>query len=125
MKRFFILIVLSLLTGCELLLQEATKFYSVTLEPQELSIARGETGELTVKVSVTVGIDLNGDAEVTLYQEPDYISAEDISIPNGLPDDIMTIEVDADAPLGTEDITVQIEKAGKGQRKTFKLTITE
>jgi hypothetical protein len=124
MKRTLLtLILLSLLTGCELLLQEATKFYSVALEPQELTIARGQSGELKVKVSVTVGVDLNGEAEVTLYQEPDYISAKDITIPNGLPDGIMTIEVDKSAPLGTEDITVQVIK-GKGQRKAFKLTIT-
>ncbi len=123
MKRFFILLVVSLLSGCELLLQEATKFYTVTLEPTEITMAKGETGKLTVKVSIL--IDLNGEALVKLYNEPEYISAKDISIPNGLPDGIMTIEVDADAPLGTEDITVQIEKAGKGQRKTFKLTITE
>jgi hypothetical protein len=125
MKRTLMtLILLSLLTGCELLLQEATKFYSVALEPAELSIAKGETGALTVKVSVTVGVDLNGEATVKLYNPPDYVSAKDITIPNGLPDDIMTIQVDADAPVGIKDIIVQVEKAGKGQRKTFKLTIT-
>jgi hypothetical protein len=125
MKRIsLILILLSLLTSCELLLQEATKFYSVALEPEKLSIARGQAGDLTVKVSVVVGVDLNGEASIKLYNQPDYVKAEAISIPNGLPDGIMSINVDADAPLETQKITVQIEKAGKGQRKTFELTIT-
>jgi hypothetical protein len=123
MKRIVILLLISVLSGCELLLQEATRFYTVTLDPEELTIVRGETGKLTVEVNIL--IDLNDEANVQLYNQPDYVQADDINIPNGLPDGIMTIEVDADAPLGTEEITVQIIKAGKGQRKTFELTITD
>jgi hypothetical protein len=115
-----------LLAGCQQLALEASKRFSVTLEPNSLTITRGSEATTSVTVSpITAGVDLGSDpAIVTLVSPPTGVTANALSIPAGISTRDLTIKVDAGAtPVVDEEITIQVEKGGRGAEAKLKLTI--
>jgi hypothetical protein len=122
----FFLIVFAL-AGCQQLALEASKRFSVNLEPDTLTIARGSEGKTSVTISpITAGVDLGSEtAIVTLVNAPTGVTANALSIPAGITSGRdLTIKVDASAaPVIDEEITIQVEKGGRGAEAKLKLTI--
>jgi hypothetical protein len=125
-SMIFVLFVLTL-TGCQQLALEASKRFSVNLEPDTLTIARGSEGTTSVTISpITAGVDLGSEtAVVTLVNAPTGVTANALSIPAGITSGRnLVIKVDAGAtPVVDEEVTIQVEKGGRGAEAKLKLTI--
>jgi hypothetical protein len=127
LRRIGLLVVISsLLAGCNLLFDVARRQFTVKLEPAELTIARGESAEISVTITPYTGVDLSLDeATVKLIDPPEGISADTLVMPGNILKRNFVIEVSADAGLlEAEEVTIEVEKGGVGNDETFKLTVT-
>lgn len=127
MKKIALVVLLSsLLVSCNLLFDVARKQFTVKLDPQELTISRGESAEITVTITPLTGVDLSLDeAEVQLISPPDGVSADPLVMPGNIRERTLTIRVSATTDLiEDEEITVEVKKGEVGNDEIFKLTVT-
>ncbi len=128
MKKLLIVVCLPVLivvlSGCGALLGGVTDF-TVKVETLEVSIAKGNTGKVSVSVSQDSPLNvLPSPVELSLHNPPIGVTAESLSIPNGIKKDDLIIQVSADAVVGgPTDVTIRASSGLKTKEVTFKLTI--
>lgn len=127
MKKMVLLVLLSsILVGCSLLFDVVRKQFTVSLNPQELTLARGESGEISVTITPLTGVDLSLDeAEVKLINPPNGVTADPLIIPGNIRERTLTLRVTSTATLAEKKtITVEVKKGQVANDAKFKLSIT-
>lgn len=122
---WFVLVLLSL-TGCELLLVDAAMDFTLSLEPAEVTVARGTEREITVKASRTLPVSVAPTPiAVTLYDPPPGVALKEaqVDIPSGIDARILTIQVSGGAEPGSYDVTVEGTTGLKTKQTTLALTV--
>jgi hypothetical protein len=128
MKKLLVVclpILIVVLSGCGALLGGVTDF-TVKVETPEVSIAKGGTGKVTVSVSQGSALNvLPSPIELSLHNPPSGVTAESLSIPNGITKDDLILQVSADAVVGgPSEVTIRASSGLKTKEVTFKLTIS-
>jgi hypothetical protein len=128
MQRVLVFLFLTLtfvLSGCEQLALEASRRFTVELDPASLTVSRGSEGSTKVTIKPITGFDLGSEsAEVTLIKPPTGVTAGALTIPAGISSRELTIQVAANAETVVDkEITIQVDKGGRGAEATLKLTI--
>jgi hypothetical protein len=113
-----------LFSGCGALLGGVTDF-TVKVETLEVSIAKGSTGKVSVSVSQDSPLNvLPTPIELSLHNPPPGVTADSLSVPNGIKKDDLIINVSAAAAVGgPSDVTIRASNGLKTKEVTFKLTI--
>jgi hypothetical protein len=129
MKKLLVLclpLFIVLLSGCEALLLGAASDFNIKVETPEVSIAKGSTGKITLSVSQASPINvLPTPIDIELHNQPKGVSAQPLSIPNGIDKDDLIIEVSSEAAEGgPTDVIIRASNGLKTKEITFKLTIT-
>jgi hypothetical protein len=124
-KPLALLVLVFMLSGCEQLALEASKRFTVELTPASLTLTRGSQGTTTVTIKPITGFDLGSEAAtVSLVKPPTGVSADPLSIAAGISGRDLTIRVATSAtPVVDQDITVEVDKGGRGAEAKLKLTI--
>jgi hypothetical protein len=128
MKKLLVVclpVLIVVLSGCGALLDGVTGF-TVKVETPEVSIAKGSTGKVSVSVSQGSALNvLPAPIELSLHNPPAGVTAESLSIPNGIKKDDLIIQVSADAVVGgPTDVTIRASSGLKTKEVTFKLTVS-
>ena len=118
-----------MLSGCNLAANAAASRFRLGLEPDSLTLAPGESGEVEVSIRPLTGVELKpGEARVSLFEPPAGVSAEDVTIPSGL-DATLIVEVAEDVALTPQGEPLELEiravKGGVGDKATLELTVAE
>jgi hypothetical protein len=122
---FFLFVLLSL-TGCEMLLLDAVMDFNLSLESAQTSIVRGTSQDITLKVSRILPVNVAPTPiTVKLYNPPDGITleGEQVDIPSGIDERILTIEVSDSAPLGDHELTIEGSTGLKTNQVKLNLTV--
>jgi hypothetical protein len=128
MKKLFIIVCLpvlfALLSGCGIL--GGVTDFTIKVETPEVSITKGGTGKVSVSVSQDSALNvLPTPIELSLHNPPTGVTAESLSVPNGIKKDDLIIKVSADAVVaGPTEVTIRASNGLKTKEVTFKLTIT-
>jgi uncharacterized membrane protein len=118
--------VLLSLTGCELLLADAAMDFNLSLEPAQVTMAKGETKEIKIKVSRILPVNIAPTPiTVTLYNPPTGVSLKDgqVEIPNGIDERALVLQVDSSAKAGEVEITIEGTSGLKTKQTKLKLTV--
>ena len=121
-----LVVVLLSLTGCEMLLLDAAMDFKLSLEPAQITVSRGSSTEVTVKVSRILPVNVAPvPISLTLYNPPTGISleAEQVDIPSGLDERVLTIQVDDSATLGDHELTIEGTTGLKTKQATLNITV--
>jgi uncharacterized membrane protein len=119
-------LVLFSLTGCEMLLLDAAMDFNLSLEPAQTSIARGNSQDITIKVSRILPVNVTPTPiMVTLYKAPEGITleGEQVDIPSGIDERVLTIQVSSSAALGEYELTLEGSSGLKTKQAKLKLTV--
>jgi hypothetical protein len=121
-----IVVISSLLASCDLLFDVARRQFSVDLDPTEVTIARGESAEITVTLTLYTGFDFSlEEATVKLIDPPEGVTADPLTMPGNILERKLTIRISPTTDLlEDEEIIVEVTK-GVGKDAKFNLTITE
>ena len=114
------------LTGCEMLLLDAAMDFNLSLEPAQVTVSRGSSREVTVKVSRILPVNVAPvPISVTLYNPPAGISLEDeqVDIPSGIDERVLTIQVANSATLGDHELTIEGTTGLKTKQATLNVTV--
>jgi hypothetical protein len=127
MKKLLVVclpVLIVVLSSCGALLDNVTGF-TVNVETPEVSIARGSTGKVSVSVSQNSTLNVAPTPiELSLHNPPAGVTADSLSIPNGIKKDDLIINVAADAVVGgPTEVTIRASSGLKTKEVTFKLTI--
>ena len=119
-------VLVSVLSGCSLIATQLATDFSLNVETEHLTLAPGESGDVSVRIGRTVPIDVVPvPIVVSLHDSPSDVSADDLEMPSGIDQDEMTIEIAADAdPRGPMELTLRATNGIKTREATFQLTIT-
>jgi uncharacterized membrane protein len=121
----FVILLLSL-TGCEMLLLDAVMDFNLSLEPVQTSIRPGSSQDITIKVKRILPVNVAPTPIiVTLYNAPEGITlkGEQVDIPSGIDERVLTIEVSDSATLGDHELTFEGSTGFKTKQTKFKLTV--
>lgn len=116
----------SLLTGCGLLVSQLATEFSLDVVPDEVSIASGSTEAVRISIGRTLPVDVvPAPILVTLHNPPEGVSAPELTIPSGVNEDDLMVQVasgtEAQGPL---EVTVRATNGIKTREDSFQLTIT-
>jgi uncharacterized membrane protein len=114
------------LTGCEMLLLDAVMDFNLSLEPAQTTISKGASQDITVKVSRILPVNVAPTPiTVKLYNPPDGITleGEQVDIPSGLDERVLTIEVSDGALLGDHELTIEGSTGLKTKQVKLNLTV--
>lgn len=118
-----------LLSGCQLAGAYVATDFSLATEPDTLTIARGGSAELTVRVGRPLGIDISPlPVTVEVHEAPDGVGlaeGESVSIPAGISEESVTLEVNASAELGQHEVVLRGSNGIKSRDATVTVTIEE
>lgn len=129
MKKLLVvssLLVVMLLSGCELLLLDAAMDFNLKLEPEQTTITHGSSQSVKVKVSRILPVNVAPiPISVTLYNAPGGITleGEQVDIPSGLDERDLTIHVADTTKLGNYELTIEGTTGSKTKQTKLKLTI--
>ena len=113
-----------LLGGCQLLLAELATDFSLTVVTEQLEVAPGDSGNVTVRIDQTIPVDVVPiPILVTLHQPPDGVTAEDLTIPSGISEDDLIVQVASTAVEGVYEVTIRATNGVKTREASFELTI--
>lgn len=115
-----------LLAGCEMLLLDAAMDFNLSLEPAQITVSRGSSRDITVKVSRILPVNVAPmPISVTLYNPPTGISLEDeqVDIPSGIDERVLTIQVANSATLGDHELTIEGTTGLKTKQATLNVTV--
>jgi uncharacterized membrane protein len=121
----FVVVLLSL-TGCEMLLLDAVMDFNLSLEPAQITISRGSSKDVTVKVKRILPVNVTPvPISVTLYNPPVGVSLEDgqVDIPSGIDERVLTLQVDASATLGDHELILEGTTGLKTKQAKLNLTV--
>lgn len=128
-SRWTLLLVLSsLLTGCELAAGYLATDFGLSLEPASASVARGESRAVTVHVDRILPIDVAPfPIRVTLHRAPDGVTLAEgdggVDIPSGVSEEIVTLHVADDAELGLHEVVLRGDNFVRTRDATLELAI--
>lgn len=96
-----VVLFVGLLSSCELLAARAVSEFNLAVTPDNLSVARGAEGTITIEVTRTVNLDVIPlSIAVSLDEAPTGVSAESITIEPSNDSETMTIKVASNATVG-------------------------
>lgn len=131
MKRLALLLtgllLLAALSACATLGNAAAKRFGIGLEPDEIDIAAGASGQVEISIKPLTGVDLApAEAIVTLRNAPAGISAEELTIPAFVAD-TLTVNVASSVALTPEgeplEVKVRAVRDGTGAETTLKINV--
>ena len=131
MKRLSLILagvlLVGMLSSCATLGNAAAKRFGIGLEPDEVDIAAGSSGQVEISIRPLTGVDLApAEAEVTLRGAPDGITADELTIPAFLAD-TLTVNVASSVnvtPQGEPlELIVRAVRDGRGAETTLKVNV--
>lgn len=120
-----LIVTVALLGGCQFLLADLATDFSLTVETEQLTVAQEDSGLVTVRIDQTIPVDVvPAPILISLHQPPDGVTAEDLTIPSGITEDDLIIEVASTATVDVyEEVTIRATNGIKTREATFELTI--
>lgn len=119
--------VAAVLSGCQLAGAYVATDFSLATEPDELTIVQGGSSELVLRIDRILGIDVSPfPVTVEIHRAPDGVSlaeGESVSIPAGISEEPVTLEVEATAEPGEHEVVLRGSNGIKSRDATVALTI--
>lgn len=118
---------LAALSGCQLAGAYAVTEFSLATEPDELAVAQGGSAELVVRVDQPLGLDVSPlPVTVAMHRAPEGVrlaEGESVTIPAGIREEPVTLEVDASAEPGEHEVVLRGANGINSRNATVTLTI--